>query len=257
MAYAKAKGLRVWLNTNGSLITENIVRDLEQYVEDVLLPFNGHDAESDKRWTNTYGSFDAKVRAAHLLCRSKIPVVRAGTVATPQNIDSLDTIFSVVQDCGISTWEVYRPVSHAPGDTTFDAGLLYQKLVRLSMVYGKLIPIANAFPFCCSEPQKLALVSTGACYDDGHTRLVIDPAGFAKPSYFIHKDMGDPRDIGACWNHSFMKQMRTLALVPDCCRRCAWLTKCKGGSRYAANLVSSSSLAPDPLMEPIRSHGSE
>ncbi|MFW9876995.1 MAG: radical SAM/SPASM domain-containing protein [Candidatus Thorarchaeota archaeon] len=250
MKYSFLNGLRIWLNTNATLVTERNIVQLEKYVENVLVPINGYDDKSDIEWTNTNNSFKDKITGIKLLKNSKIPVIRAGTVATPENIDNLEKIYKIVKENNIDFWEVYRPIALKKENINFDIDNLVSKLIKLSLDFGKPVLIPNAIPFCCTQPEKINIISMGAKADEGHSRIIVDPNGFAKPSYFIDENIGNPKDVMSCWNHEFMKKIRNLELVPEECKSCMYLKKCKGGSRYMANLYFNNYKAKDPLMNP-------
>lgn len=249
MKYAKAKGLRVWLNTNATLITEKNITKLEKYVENVLVPFNGYDAKTNFEWTKTKNNFKNKLKGIKLLKKSNIAIIRAGTVATKENINDLEKIYDAIKENKMDMWEIFRPISSKKEAHNFDVKALYDKIIKLSLDFENLIPIANAIPFCCFDSKKMDSICLGACFDDGHSRLIIDPKGFAKPSYFIHQNIGNPKNILKCWNHEFMKKMRNLEFAPEECKKCRYLGKCKGGSRYIANLCFADYKAKDPLMK--------
>jgi len=249
MEYASSKGLIIWFNTNGSLITEEIVMELEKYVENVLIPFNGYDDKSDFLWTKEKNSFEKKLKGVKLLKKSKIPIIRGGTIATPENIENLEKIYRIIKEKNLDFWEVWRPIPLKKENVKIDVPILYEKLIKLSLDFRKPIYLANSIPFCSYDIDKMELISLGACYDDGHSRIIVDPAGFAKPSYFIHKNIGDPKDILSCWNHEFMKKMRNLSFVPKECKDCRVIEKCKGGSRYVADLCFGGFDKKDILME--------
>lgn len=44
-----------------------------------------------------------------------------------------------------------------------------------------------------------------------------------------------------------MIKMRNLKFVPDQCKDCDYVEKCRGGSRFVANLVNGSYMSLDPL----------
>ena len=77
--------------------------------------------------------------------------------------------------------------------------------------------------------------------------MVVDPRGFVKPHYFNNKNLGDLKDIMSAWDHEYMKKIRNLEFLPFGCRECSYKFKCRGGSRYEANLKYGSYRAPDPL----------
>jgi len=249
MDYAKSKDLVIWLNTNATLVIKENISELEKYVENVLIPLNGYDEQSDFEWTQTKQSFEAKLKGIKILRASKIKIIRAGTVATPKNIENLEKIYQIVKENKLDFWELYRPIPLKKESTGFDIKTLHNKIIKLSSDFGKTIQIANSIPFCCYDIGKMDTICIGAYSDDGHSRIIVDPKGFAKPSYFIHKNIGDPRNVKECWNHDFMKKIRALELVPGDCKACKYLEKCKGGSRYTANLYSNDYKSNDPLMK--------
>jgi len=227
--YAYSKRLKVWINTNATLITKKLITEIEDYIDDALVPMNGYDERSDYLWTQTKNSFKKKIKGLGLLGQSKIEYVRCGTIATNENIKNLEKIYNIVKKLNIKNWEVYRPIPTKTEHDIINIKLLYKKLKKLSKDFGKPIFIANSVPFCSYDIEKLDSVCMGGKFDNGHTRIVVDPRGFAKPSYTIQKNLGDPRDIMKCWNHPFMKQIRNLELIPDDCKDCKYLKRCKSG----------------------------
>ena len=130
-----------------------------------------------------------------------------------------------------------------------EARLLFQKLYKFGEWAGKRFPVANGIPFCAAEDKNKAnSISAGALPIDGHVRFVVDPRGFAKPDYYLEKNLGDPRDILRIWNGSFLKKMRNLGFLPRACKNCSYREKCRGGSRFCAKAAYGRLDAPDPLM---------
>ena len=249
MEHARNLGLRVWLNTNATLVKPSNAARICSVADNILVQFNGHDEASDLDWTHTAGSFARKLRGVALLREAGARFIRAGTALTPRNLENLELIFKVVRAAKVDDWEVYRPVELAPGEVPLDVPTLVRKLAVLSVAFEKPVSIANPMPFCAGDVETLPLFCSAPGSESNHQRIFIDPRGFAKPSYYINEDLGDPRDILSCWNHPFMKKMRDLQMVPDACRSCAHLVQCRGGSRYAAFLHHGSYDARDPLMK--------
>ena len=90
--------------------------------------------------------------------------------------------------------------------------------------------------------ERVADVSLGAKYDDGHCRLVIDPRGYIKPSYFINEKLANYLEIEKAWNSTFLKKIQHLDFVNNKCKQCKYLPECKAGSRYDSKLKSNSDL---------------
>jgi len=254
MKYAKKKGLEVRLNTNGSLITPAVAGKLNEIVDNVLLPIESYDNKKESQLTGHKDSLSQKIKAIKLLKKNKVPIVRVGTVALKKNILNLERFAKFIFSLPIDEWELYRPISGKDKTKIInrkDVNLLVDKLIKIKKKTGKTVFIANALPFCAANDlNKINSVSTGALYDDGHSRIVVDPRGFVKPHYFLDKNIGSPFDILRAWNHPFMKKMRNLEYLPKECASCRFKFKCRGGSRYEAKTAFGSYYTPDPLAQP-------
>jgi len=253
MDYAKKQGLKVRLNTNGSLIGDKeTVTRLNRYVSSVLLPVESYDNKKESKLTGHKDSLKKKIKAIRLLKKYGRMTVRAGTVATKENIRDLENIFNlVIKRLNVDDWELYRPIPTAGNKFPIDRNdlkILVDKLLKFQKSTGRTFKVVNAVPFCAYEPEKVNKVSNGALSVDGHIRYAIDPRGFAKPDYYIEKNIGSPLKVKKCWNHPFMKKMRNLGFAPKECRNCKYLKKCRGGSRFAAKITYGSFNASDPLM---------
>ncbi len=250
MEYAKFKNLEVRLNTNASLIDKNSAKKLSHFVDNILVPLEAVNPKEEAKISGFLNSFSKKNRAIKLLQKYGVKIVRAGTVATRKNIKNLEKFFKLVLKLNLDEWEIYRPIpvirSGIPQITSGktrkcieewsfkDVKVLVEKLIKFREISGKTFFIANGIPFCSYNKNKVNSVSAGALPEDGHIRFVIDPRGFAKPHYYFEKNIGNPLDILACWNHPFMKKMRNLEFAPEECKNCSFLEKCRGGSRYMA-----------------------
>lgn len=250
MKYAKKNGLTTILNTNGTLINTANIKNFIDIVDNVLIPVESY--KNERGITGKKDTLSKKINAIKLLKKNKIPVVRVGTVAIKENILNFEKLARFVFDLPVNSWEIYRPISASKIDPASrwkkkDANLLVSKLVKFNQKNKKPVFIANAMPFCAvSDFGKAESVSLGARFDDGHSRLVVDPRGFVKPHYFLDKNIGDPLDVLRAWNHPFMKKMRNLEFMSKICRNCSFKLKCKGGSRYEAKIINGRYTALDP-----------
>lgn len=245
--YAYDKNLTIWLNSNAINISNKTIKKIENKVEDILISFNGFNQESEKKWTNS-NTFNQKLKTIKQLRKSKIPYLRAGTIATKSNIENLEKIYKIIKQTKLNSWEIYRPITIKKTDKQIDIKLLLKKLQKLSIDFNKIIPIANAIPLCADNQKNMNKYCVGSQFDDGHSRIIIDPTGYAKPSYFINENIGNPLKLKDCWNHPFMKKMRNLKFLPRNCEGCTYIQKCKGGSRYIAHLIHNNYKEKDPLM---------
>ena len=248
--FIRSKNISIWLNSNASLITKTNIKTLEQFVDNILVSINGHDEKSEMLWTSTHDSFNKKMIGIELLSQSKIPVLRFGSVLTSNNILHLKEIAKLIGNFRHDHWEVYREIVlyNKLKPHKNDLKFIIDQICEISLLRKKIVNIPNAVPFCGADSELMNYLCTGALHDDGHSRLVIDPNGFAKPSYFLNVNIGNPEKILECWNNPFMLKMRNLEFVPPECNGCKYLLKCKGGSRYSGLINEGHYLGKDPLM---------
>jgi len=245
--YAKKKNLEVRLNTNGLLVNDlKMARKVALHFDNVLLPIQYDDISS----SSNIGEY--KLRAINFLKEANVKVLRVGTVATTEVINNLDRVHQFVKSLLVDKWELYRVISTPNNKRSFtkkNVADLVEGLLKIKKQTGETHYIINAIPFCSYNPTKVNTVAIGADAVDGHERLTIDPRGFAKPIYYMKERIGNPANILACWNHPFMKRMRNLELIPDRCKSCIFLEKCRGGCRFSAFSVHGDYKKPDPLMK--------
>lgn len=252
--YAKAKHLEVRLNTNGSLITSQIAKKLKGKVDNVLIPIESHNDKEESKIAGYPQALKIKIKAIKLLRKGKIPIVRVGTVASKKNILNFNKMAKLILALPINEWEWYRPISDKKSAGRIshqEVETLVNKIIVAKKRSEIAISIANALPFCAIDDlNKINSISSGALFDDGHNRLVVDPRGFVKPHYFLDRNIGNPLNILGAWNHRFMKQMRNLKYLPKECANCRFEFKCRGGSRHEAKIAFGDYRALDPLARP-------
>ena len=228
--FAHDLGLKVWLNTNGSLVNSETVGEIKGLVENVLIPIESFDALEEEKITGFKNSLEKKLEAVKLLKHAGIKTVRVGTIAIPDNIKNFYKLSELILNLPIDEWEFYYPVGGNLEKSEIES--LVDQILELRKKTEKEIIIANSIPFCkIDEPQKLNLVCRGALFDNGHSRLAIDPRGFVKPHYFVNKNIGNPEDIMSAWNHEYMRALRNLEFLPEECEGCRFKFKCRGGGR--------------------------
>lgn len=249
LMYAKQRGFYILLNTNATRITPQQLNILLQTVDNVLISLQGFNSASTQKMTRTRAPFEEKIRNIFLL-RACLPVVRLGTVMTPDLMNNFKQYAALVKKIKPACWEIFRPMK-GPAEGAVESRIHYTSLCR-SLLHtnsaGIRAVIGNALPLCIlPNPKLAAMVMAGARADDGHTRLVWDARGFFKPSYFITENLGT--DLHDAWNHPFLKKIDTLAYLPPACGICCVLPQCLGGSRSLARQTSGSYFMPDPLFK--------
>lgn len=252
MAFAKKQGLEVRLNTNCSLINSRNFVKFKDIVDNILVPIESFSNAEEDKISGYKNTLKKKTKAIKALAKINIPVLRVGTVATRENIKNFDKLAGLILNLPINEWEFYRPISsgeHREQLTKKDIKILASKIINIFARTNKRVSIANALPFCIlNDKNILNSISSGALFDDGHNRMVVDPRGFIKPHYFIDRKLGTATEIIEAWQHPFMKSMRGLENIPAFCENCLYRFSCRGGSRHEAFLASGSIKGTDPLI---------
>jgi len=251
LKYAKRQGLETRLNTNASLINEEITVKLFALIDNVLIPIESWNKKREEEITGYKNSLSKKIKTIKLLDKIKVPKIRVGTVATKENIKNFDKLASLILKLPVHEWEFYRPMNAKTKKDDLqksDLEKLVKKIISLKKKTKKRVFIANAIPFCAiDQPEKLSSVCVGAIYEDGHSRLVVDPRGFIKPHYFIDKKLGEATEIEKAWQNPWLKKIRSLEYLPLKCQNCQYLEACRGGSRFLAKRINGDWLVSDPL----------
>jgi MoaA/NifB/PqqE/SkfB family radical SAM enzyme len=255
--YAKEKKLKVRLNTNCSLIkNKETAVWLAKNVDYVLVSMHTYDSQKEDEITGFHGCFGHKIKVMKWLKRSGLETLRVSTIGTWDNIRHLDEIYKILVEVGADEWAVNRIIP-LPGRRDFfslkQLKALAKKLVKIRKdIVKKNISlkahIDNGVPLCADDPILMNSVSSGGRSVDGHERFAVDPRGFAKPIYYLEKNIGNPLKPLECWDHPFMKKMRDYTILPRECKKCVLLEKCKGGNRFCAYVAYGNYRARDPLM---------
>ena len=256
--YAKSKGLQVRLNTNGSLVeSREMAKEMVRYLDYVLFAMHAYNPKDDERITGFTDSFEKKIRAMKWFKDAGIKILRVNTIATLDNIKNLGKFYKLFKKLRVDRWAVNRLIPLSANDLPWggkETALLIKKLLKIKKDnMQRRIPmwihIVNAIPLCAGDPIEVSAISSGGRAVDGHERFAIDPRKFAKPIYYMDENIGDPLNILECWNHPFMKSLRNYQMLPDECKKCFLLDRCKGGNRFCAWIANKNYCGADPLMD--------
>lgn len=255
--YAKLKGLEVRLNTNGSLIESYaMVKEMVKYLDYVLFAMHAYNSREEEKITGFKNSFQKKIRAMRWFKEAGIKILRVNTIASLNNINNLEKFYKLFKKLKVDRWAVNRLIPISKNDKCWgqkEAVLLINKLIKIKKEnIRRNIPmwihVINGLPLCVGDPVTVGAISSGGRAVDGHERFVIDPRKFAKPIYYMDENIGNPLNILECWNNQFMESMRNYRLIPEECKKCFLVHRCKGGNRFCAWIAEDSYYAADPLM---------
>jgi len=250
LSYARKKNLYVIVNTNATLLNEKTEFILKNYTDHLLISLQGFNPSSECRLTRTRTDFQRKLLSINRL-KTLVPSVQLGTIISRTLIRHFTEYLYLITSLGIRNWGLFRPMLPTDSEEFCITPQHYQKLI-LGLIrqkpHGPNITIGNPIPFCITPTIKRNhYVLSGAEFDDGHNRLVVDVNGFLKPSYFIPVNLG--LTIRESWGHPFITKVQSLDYLPQNCQTCGVVKWCKGGSRHWSRLTNDDYFKHDPLMK--------
>ncbi|MBI4450893.1 radical SAM protein [Candidatus Woesearchaeota archaeon] len=230
--HAKKRGLYVIVNSNGTMCTAE--HEAFNYMDAFLLSIN------------FFNDVEKKQLLARTLSQRGTRVL-LDTVMSVANIRLLDRFYELAASIPHDEWLLLRevPTPEHPSPTPEALAAALKRIPELNKKHGLRAFIANALPYCL-EPEVLPSISTGAKNDDGHTRLVVDPFGTIKPSYYANAALGK---VGSTTLRDAWKSIaaQTYRSLPKPCEGCMHAAACRGGLRHAALMAGKDM---DPLARP-------
>ncbi|MFZ1126746.1 radical SAM protein [Methanoregula sp.] len=278
--HAHAKGIKMALSTNGTLITADVAGKIkESGIEYAGISLDGATAATHDRFRNVPGAFERSV-AAFARCREA--GVRCGVriTLTQENCGELGDLVDLAQKIGASRFclywlvptgrgmDAYNRLQLGPDAVTDALRLLYlraQETDAETMEFLTVDAPQDAIHLLSSMerdrspdlPDARALIasSKGGC-SAGDRVANIDPQGNVYPCQFARSPeflVGNVREqpLSKLWDDAvnpvlarFRERPMTLT---GACRRCRHRELCGGGCRVRAFAASGDFSADDPF----------
>jgi GeoRSP system radical SAM/SPASM protein len=253
--YAAGKGLKVTMNSNGSLIDAAAARMIRDAgFHSVGISIDAADAATHDAFRRMPGSFDKAVRAARLLREAGVPLT-VSSVICKVNHESFADLVSLAKELGARTIDLHNFKCSGMG------GLNKERLDlspgEWKAFYGTAVPMRRAeagieiafddpiLSLLGEEGEGNGLVAGSVC---GKLSLYIRPDGEITPCGFIPVTIGHvlKDDFGTVWRDSeVLARLRHKAAAGKC-SGCAKFASCLGGCTARAYAVYGSYDAPDP-----------
>lgn len=108
--YAHAKGLRVALASNGTLVTEEVAKEiLYSGIQRVAISLDGADAETHDGFRRQEGSFEKAVNAFHILRRKRMSLQMNCTLAR-HNVHQKEEIYKLALELNVDALHIFMLV---------------------------------------------------------------------------------------------------------------------------------------------------
>lgn len=154
IVYAKKKGLKVALSSNGLLITEEIFKKLNNYIDELQLPLDGPNKEIHSSIRNSSNHFDIVIEKINMMKQRKFQL-DISTVVTKQNYKYLSKQAELINTLNVDKWKLFHFVPVSYGRENKEKYLLdYDEFVgTVSKI--KNIPLKVDFDYGIANQERL------------------------------------------------------------------------------------------------------
>jgi len=278
MDYARRLRLRTVISTNGTVITEDVARDMQGVgVSYVGISLDGVGVMND-RFRGVEGAFDKAVEGIRN-CQSAGVRIGLRLTLTQRNIEDLEALFGFFARENIERACFYHLVASGRGGNISNEDLTHAQTRRaVEMILAKtkgfkesgrrtdiltvdnhvdgvfvFLKLAEEAPQRAASAWKLLTWNGGGMYSSGVGIGCIDFHGKVHPDQFWwHYDLGDVRErpFSRIWMDTSEPLLRGLKdrrrHIKGRCRLCRFFDACGGSLRVRADLYFHDPWAPDP-----------
>ena len=273
-AYGSAKGLRMVMATNGTLLTEDIIQKLKASgVQRISISLDGPDAETHDAFRKVKGSFKGSLRGIEMAKKGGLEF-QINTTITQVNLHLVPKILNLAVTLGAVAHHIFLLVPTGRGKDLKDqeiSALDYEK--TLHWFYEQIDKVPLQLKATCAphyyrilrqqtkkEGKKITPKTHGL---DAMTRgclggisfCFISHVGQVQPCGYLELDCGNVRkkSFQEIWAQSeIFQHLRNTDGYQGKCGRCEFRKLC-GGCRARAYETSGDYMAEEPycIYEPI------
>jgi len=249
------------LITNGNLMTISRAKSLKNAgLNDMQISVHHFNLEINDKLTKTSGSFKKSVEGI----KNALKIfgkegVNINMVALPETYKDVYEMAKFLHSIGVGSFSVGSP--SASGEMKKDKNLVINKKMFLDIYYqlrkakkdfGIRVGFSGGFPLCLlPEINKETIEMIGNYCDVGLNQLTIGPSGELRPCVCFNQNLGNilTDNLKKIWDENeLLLDFRTMKFIPEICRKCKYVSVCRGGCRASAQGYFKKLNAIDPLM---------
>jgi radical SAM protein with 4Fe4S-binding SPASM domain len=154
--YGAAKGLKMGLGSNGSLIDDVAAKKLKEAgIETVSISLDSHIPEQHDDFRGVSGSWEKAVRAIKALRENGV-LVQVNTTVTQQNHDQIDDIMSLAETLGVENFHLFFLVPTGRGVKIADISpAKYESMIKTTFAKAAKHKL-NVRPSCAPQFMRIA-----------------------------------------------------------------------------------------------------
>jgi radical SAM protein with 4Fe4S-binding SPASM domain len=245
--YGAAKGLKMGLGSNGSLIDGTVAKRLKEAgIETVSISLDSHIPEQHDEFRGVSGSWEKAVSAIKALRENGV-LVQVNTTVTQQNYDQIDDIMSLAETLGVENFHLFFLVPTGRGVKIADISpAKYENMIKTTFAKAARHTL-NVRPSCAPQFMRIAKDMgldmrrwiRGCIAGLYYCRVY--PNGDITPCPYLPIKLGNIREksFKEIWfNSDMFKSMRDFNALKGKCGECEYHALC-GGCRARAYGLSS------------------
>lgn len=272
--YGTGKGFRMCLATNGTLVTEEICKQiLDAEIKMVSLSLDGAKAETHDDFRNQSGAFEGTMNAIKLFKKYNIPFL-VNSSFTVRNRHEIPDIYQLVKTLGATAWYMFMIVPTGRGEDIMEELIpedVYDEILEWHYNVEKEENELLMRPTCAPHYYRIVRqkaqesgkkaqhrtlkFSTGGSKGclAGQLICLIDVDGEVQPCSYFPKSAGNIKTtpFKTIWEKSdLFLQLRDFKGYKDNCGICEYNSVC-GGCRARAYSMTGDFLAQEPFCSHI------
>ncbi len=245
MSEAHKLGLGFGMNSNATLITDEVARELSLAgLQHALVSVLGPPAIHNMLGGGA-ASFDKTMNGISHLMRHNIPV-STNMVVSKMNLDVMFETAQLLKSSGIQMFCAGPMVPSCYDNIAMclsgeEVKRCLSSLIRIEKELGLNIDILEPLPRCMfskEEDSSFARFFGNRACSAGVSTCVISSSGDARPCVHSDVEYGNllREDFDLIWKR--MSSWADVEILPDKCRSCLAINVCEGGCRMSAKVTS-------------------
>jgi len=268
--HGTAKGLRMCIATNGTLVTEETCEKMKASgIKMVSLSLDGSTDKVHDDFRSQKGAFAGTINAAKLFRKHEIPFL-INSSFTKRNQEEIPKVYKLAKDLGATAWYMFMIVPTGRGEDIMNELISkedYEEILEWHYEMEKNENDLLVRPTCAPHYYRIILqkqkeegekferrslkFSTGGAKGciAGQVICLIDVDGNVLPCSYFPKFAGNVRQqsFREIWENSeLFHELRDFKKYKDKCGSCEFINVC-GGCRARAYAVSGDYLDEEPF----------
>ena len=236
------KGFVVTFSSNGVLINEEVVENMQEYISAGAISIHGF-KETHEKIIGRKNFYEKSLNAVKLLTNHNIPTGILYTLTKETKDDLYSFGKFILDNYEVGAFTVDRFVPLGRGKENLSPSIeeynnAFSELLELKKEYpDAIVELGDSFPFCLLEKEEYKEVVRGGC-SAGHSFCEIDGAGNLKICPSFPYSIGNilETSLEELWqNNEILEKYRNLEVhIPLYCKSCKDFEECIGSCRASS-----------------------